>query len=172
MSAVPCWTRSSSPSICATLATSTMACRTRKAGSWCCVTFLCTVCQSSVRAGFPPPIRFMSRSVNCLTLKPCLQPTGNLWSKDQITKPTGLEEQTELQKAQQAAYLQQFEAEPSPGTPQPSRCSPTRGSLSFDLPLLPRPKISAFPVRRSELPVRSGKFLKNGMISVEFGRFW
>jgi hypothetical protein len=34
------------------------------------------------------------------------------------------------------------------------------------------PKISAFPVRRSELPVRSGKFLKNGMISVEFGRFW
>jgi hypothetical protein len=36
----------------------------------------------------------------------------------------------------------------------------------------PRPKISAFPVRRSKLPVRSGKFLKNGMISVEFGRFW
>ena len=34
------------------------------------------------------------------------------------------------------------------------------------------PKISAFPVRRSELPVSSGKFLKNGMISVEFGRFW
>jgi hypothetical protein len=34
------------------------------------------------------------------------------------------------------------------------------------------PKISAFPVRRSELPVRSGKFLKTGMISVEFGRFW
>ena len=34
------------------------------------------------------------------------------------------------------------------------------------------PKISAFPVRRSKLPVRSGKFLKNGMISVEFGRFW
>lgn len=37
---------------------------------------------------------------------------------------------------------------------------------------LTRPKISAFPVRRSELPVSSGKFLKNGMISVEFGRFW
>ena len=34
------------------------------------------------------------------------------------------------------------------------------------------PKISAFPVRRSKLPVRSGKFLKNGMISVEFRRFW
>jgi hypothetical protein len=34
------------------------------------------------------------------------------------------------------------------------------------------PKISAFPVRRSKLPVRSGKFLKNGMISVEFSRFW
>ena len=34
------------------------------------------------------------------------------------------------------------------------------------------PKISAFPVRRSELPVRSGKFLKTGMISVGFGRFW
>ena len=31
------------------------------------------------------------------------------------------------------------------------------------------PKISAFPVRRSELPVRSGKFLKNGMISVGSG---
>jgi hypothetical protein len=29
-----------------------------------------------------------------------------------------------------------------------------------------RPKISAFPIRRSKLPVGSGKFLKNGAISV------
>jgi DNA topoisomerase VI subunit B len=41
-----------------------------------------------------------------------------------------------------------------------------------EIDLMTRPKISAFPVRRSELRVRSGKFLKNGMISVEFGRFW
>ena len=34
------------------------------------------------------------------------------------------------------------------------------------------PKISAFPVRRGELPVGSGKFLKNGVISVGSGRFW
>jgi hypothetical protein len=34
------------------------------------------------------------------------------------------------------------------------------------------PKISAFPVRRSKLPLRSGKFLKTDMISVGFGRFW
>jgi hypothetical protein len=34
------------------------------------------------------------------------------------------------------------------------------------------PKISAFPVRRGERPVGSGKFLKNDMISVNSGRFW
>ena len=35
-----------------------------------------------------------------------------------------------------------------------------------------RPKISAFPVRRSELQAGSGKFLKNGVISVGSARFW
>ena len=33
-----------------------------------------------------------------------------------------------------------------------------------------RPKISAFPMRRDELPVGSGKFLKNGLILVGSGR--
>ena len=32
------------------------------------------------------------------------------------------------------------------------------------------PKISAFPMRRDELPVGSGKFLKNGLILVGSGR--
>ena len=36
----------------------------------------------------------------------------------------------------------------------------------------PRPKISEFPVWRSELPAGSGKFLKNGGISVGSARFW
>ena len=31
-----------------------------------------------------------------------------------------------------------------------------------------RPKISAFPIRRGELPVGSGKFTKKGVISVGF----
>lgn len=35
-----------------------------------------------------------------------------------------------------------------------------------------RPKISAFPMRRGELPVGSGKFLKNGLILVGSGRVW
>ena len=34
------------------------------------------------------------------------------------------------------------------------------------------PKISEFPVWRSELPAGSGKFLKNGGISVGSARFW
>jgi len=38
--------------------------------------------------------------------------------------------------------------------------------------ILPRPKISAFPVRRSEPQAGAGKFLKDGVISVESARFW
>ena len=34
------------------------------------------------------------------------------------------------------------------------------------------PKISAFPMRRGELPVGSGKFLKNGLILVGSGRVY
>src|SRR5262249_23864648 len=34
------------------------------------------------------------------------------------------------------------------------------------------PKISAFPMRRGELPVGAGKFLKNGLILVGSGRVW
>ena len=34
------------------------------------------------------------------------------------------------------------------------------------------PKISAFPVRRSEPQAGSGKFLKDGVISVESARLW
>jgi hypothetical protein len=44
-------------------------------------------------------------------------------------------------------------------------------SICCQYPIL-EPKISAFPVRRNELPAGSGKFLKNGVISVEFARFW
>src|ERR1700747_3128341 len=38
--------------------------------------------------------------------------------------------------------------------------------------LLTSPKISVFPVWRSELPAGSGKFLKNGAISAGAARFW
>jgi hypothetical protein len=36
--------------------------------------------------------------------------------------------------------------------------------------IIASPKISAFPMRRGELPVGSGKFLKNGLILVGSGR--
>jgi predicted outer membrane protein len=45
-------------------------------------------------------------------------------------------------------------------------------ATSIGLTVPTNPKISAFPMRRGELPVGSGKFLKNGLILVGSGRVW
>ena len=45
-------------------------------------------------------------------------------------------------------------------------------ATSIGLTVPTNPKIRAFPMRRGELPVGSGKFLKNGLILVGSGRVW